>query len=119
MATKKSAAKSTTSAKARPAKKQQKSSNQYWFAAKRYGWGWGRAATWQGWLVYLGFLAVIVSYIIWANDKVLTGETSGLSDTAFFVTGLAVVLAVSVPVLVTICLMKGEAPKWRWGNKRK
>ncbi|MCA9331296.1 hypothetical protein KC957_04540 [Candidatus Saccharibacteria bacterium] len=86
---------------------------------KRYGWGWGRAATWQGWLVYLGFLAVIVCYFVWANDRVLMGDTAGLSDTAFLVTGLAVVLAVTIPVLTAICLLKGEAPRWRWGNKRK
>jgi len=23
----------------------------YWFPAKRYGWGWGIPVTWQGWAV--------------------------------------------------------------------
>jgi hypothetical protein len=26
-------------------------SNQNWFPAKRYGWGWGPPTTWQGWLL--------------------------------------------------------------------
>ena len=24
---------------------------QYWFRAKRYGWGWGLPIAWQGWVV--------------------------------------------------------------------
>lgn len=29
----------------------------YWFPAKRYGWGWGPPATWQGWVVLLLWFA--------------------------------------------------------------
>jgi len=32
----------------------------YWFPAKRYGWGWGFPITWQGWLVLLGFFALVL-----------------------------------------------------------
>ena len=28
----------------------------YWFPARRYGWGWGLPATWQGWLVLAGYV---------------------------------------------------------------
>ena len=28
----------------------------YWFPAKRYGWGWGPPATWQGWAVLAAFV---------------------------------------------------------------
>jgi hypothetical protein len=34
-------------------------SPRYWFAAKRYGYGWGLPLTWQGWLVYAGWFAVL------------------------------------------------------------
>ena len=32
----------------------------YWFPAKRFGWGWGPPATWQGWCVLLVFLALVL-----------------------------------------------------------
>lgn len=31
-----------------------------WFAPKRYGYGAGLPISWQGWLVLLGFLAVVI-----------------------------------------------------------
>src|ERR1043166_6380357 len=34
---------------------------QYWFRAKRYGWGWGMPATWQGWALLLGYFVLIAS----------------------------------------------------------
>jgi hypothetical protein len=33
----------------------------YWFPAKRYGWGWGFPGTWQGWVVIIGYVALIVA----------------------------------------------------------
>ena len=30
-----------------------------WFRGKRYGWGW-RPVTWQGWMVTLVYVAVVV-----------------------------------------------------------
>ena len=35
--------------------------NQYWFPAKRFGWGWGPPTTWQGWAVLIVWLAAIAS----------------------------------------------------------
>ncbi len=32
----------------------------YWFPVKRYGWGWGPPVCWQGWVVFLAYLALIV-----------------------------------------------------------
>jgi hypothetical protein len=32
----------------------------YWFPAKRYGWGWGPPVYWQGWVVFLAYLALII-----------------------------------------------------------
>jgi hypothetical protein len=31
----------------------------YWFPAKRYGWGWGFPITWQGWLVFAAFFVLL------------------------------------------------------------
>ena len=36
----------------------------YWFAAKRYGWGWGLPLCWQGWVVMGVWLAVLVPLVI-------------------------------------------------------
>jgi lipoprotein signal peptidase len=32
----------------------------YWFRAKRYGWGWGLPTTWQGWMVLVAFVVLLV-----------------------------------------------------------
>ena len=33
----------------------------FWFPAKKYGWGWGLPITWQGWVVLLVFLVLLVT----------------------------------------------------------
>ena len=76
-----------------------------WFPAKRYGWGWGLPCTWQGWVtgavwlvVYVTGFSVLMSFnhYVWA----------------------AVYGAVSVAVLVVVCMWKGEKPRWQWGDER-
>jgi hypothetical protein len=63
----------------------------FWFPAKRYGWGWGPPVRWQGW-------AVLVVY--------------ALLLTAFLLS--SVVLTV---LLLIVCWLKGERPRWRWGDR--
>lgn len=31
----------------------------YWFPAKRYGWGWGPPATWQGWVTAVIWMVTV------------------------------------------------------------
>src|SRR5258708_30200028 len=33
---------------------------QYWFPAKRYGWGWGPPTSWQGWTVLVVWFAALL-----------------------------------------------------------
>jgi lipoprotein signal peptidase len=75
-----------------------------WFPAKRYGWGWGLPITWQGWVVLAAFVALLLlgAIVLLPNQKQLT-----------FV-AYSFVLAL---LLVAICWVKGERPKWRWGDK--
>ena len=40
-----------------------RSSNEYWFKPKTHGYG-ATPATWQGWLVTLGFVAVITFFSV-------------------------------------------------------
>ncbi|MFN6963113.1 MAG: hypothetical protein ACK4S4_05030 [Pyrinomonadaceae bacterium] len=78
--------------------------DRYWFPAKRYGWGWGPPATWQGWVVLLAFI-VFVS--VW-SVVFLPNEHPWLF--AFGIAG-------AVAALNGICLAKGEPPRWRWGDR--
>jgi hypothetical protein len=34
---------------------------QYWFPAKRFGWGWGLPITWQGWAVLFVFVSLVAA----------------------------------------------------------
>jgi hypothetical protein len=77
-----------------------------WFAAKKYGWGWGPPVTWQGWVVM----------IVWI--VLFTGGLLGIMALPEALRPLLLVLYVVVMVaaLITICYMKGETPRWRWGG---
>ena len=79
------------------------SAKKYWFPAKRYGWGWGWPSSWQGWVVLCTFIALVaLGSFVFPPDKQL-----GLY--------LAYVGALSV-LLIAICWLKGEPPRWRWGG---
>ena len=73
----------------------------YWFRAKRYGWGWALPATWQGWVVLAAFLALLGAGIHF------------LPTNAFIFFGYVGLVS---GVFVTICWIKGEPPRWRWGK---
>jgi hypothetical protein len=75
----------------------------YWFPAKRYGWGWGPPNTWQGWVVFVLFFALLA-----VGAAVLLPSQRIAAFLAW-----SVLLAT---VLVVICLLKGEPPSWRWGK---
>lgn len=74
----------------------------YWFPAKRYGWGWGLPCTWQGWLVLVGYLGLMVG-----AARLCPPEKSMM--------GFAAAVLVLSAGLVAICWWKGEPPRWRWG----
>ncbi len=75
----------------------------YWFAAKRFGWGWGLPLTWEGWVVYLGWFAVVFSGF------------AALGRRGLPVRHLIFVVAM-VGILTAVCYWKGEPPRWRWGD---
>lgn len=75
---------------------------QYWFAAKRYGWGWGRPLRWQGWVVLAAYLVLIV-----VGLAVFGPMRRSLACVAY-VTLLSL-------LLVGVCWRTGEPPRWRWG----
>lgn len=80
------------------------SEQNYWFPAKRHGWGWGPPTTWQGWVVlavYLSLALVGIPLIQAVMGNVLY---------------IAYLLGLTV-VLIVICRLKGEPPRWRWGRR--
>jgi len=77
----------------------------YWFPAKRYGWGWGLPSTWQGWVVFVTYAALVAAGIpLFRIPK------------RPLVYGLYVL--VLTVVFVAICWRTGEPPRWRWGGDR-
>lgn len=79
------------------------SDSRTWFKAKTYGWGWGAATTWQGWLTYALYGALMAASVVVVPP--------GRQPVLF---GLSVaILSVG---LVGICLLKGEKPGWRRGR---
>ncbi len=75
----------------------------YWFPAKRYGWGWGVPATWQGWVVLVGWLVLLLS-----GGALLAPRS---------VPGFLLFTVVLTAALLRVCYAKGEPPRWRWGGK--
>jgi hypothetical protein len=78
----------------------------YWFPAKRYGWGWGLPSSWQGWTVLAVFVGLVVigSFLITPHAK--------------FGAYLAYI-AVLIVLFVGVCWLKGEPPRWRWGDDKR
>jgi hypothetical protein len=76
---------------------------EYWFAAKRYGWGWGLPLTWQGWAVYGLWLVAFVSGARYVRI--------GPHPVGWFVFIIAMLV-----ILFSICRWKGEPARWRFGD---
>lgn len=74
----------------------------FWFPAKRYGWGWGLPATWQGW----------VFLVIWAA-AFTAGSTALVPQHRALYAAFVVAMTVT---LLAVCYAKGEPPRWRWGG---
>jgi hypothetical protein len=73
----------------------------YWFPAKRYGWGWGLPATWQGWFVLVVFVALVAGGAFVFRPK---------EHLAIYLSYVVVLSA----LLMGVCWLTGEPPHWRW-----
>jgi hypothetical protein len=78
----------------------------YWFKRKIYGWGWA-PVTWQGWLVTLGFVALLAAELIRIDSN-----SHSVSDTLYGFTPEVILFAA---IFTAILYAKGEPPKWQWG----
>jgi phosphatidylserine synthase len=79
-----------------------------WFRRKTYGWGW-TPASWEGWLVMLVYFCLIIAIF----QRIDAHSHSG-SDTLI---GFAVPFIALTVLLLLITYMKGEPPRWQWGQK--
>ena len=76
----------------------------YWFPAKRYGWGWGVPSTWQGWVVLVVYVVLVLGGIPFVLVSI-----GHLAYMAY--------VAILTAALVAICWLTGEPPRWRWGKR--
>ena len=76
----------------------------YWLSAKRQGWGWGLPARWQGWLTLVVFFGPVTA------DAVIFPPARAMGAFLFS-------LALLSALLVAVCWLKGEPPRWRWGDE--
>lgn len=79
-----------------------------WFKRKLYGWGW-TPATWQGWVVILIYIALVIAFSLTINNDSKPSEV-------MFTFALPITLLTIT--LIQICYKKGESPRWQWGNKK-
>jgi hypothetical protein len=75
--------------------------NRYWFRAKRSGLGWGLPCSWQGWVFFLVWLAVLAMAAV------------RLTPAQPFT--FALLLGGMTVILVAVCYLKGD-PSGRTGK---
>ncbi len=73
----------------------------YWFLAKKYGWGWGLPVNWQGWIVFIVYLSLVILniYVCLFRESVVLFISINLILTV---------------LLIAVCWLKGESPSWKW-----
>lgn len=79
-----------------------------WFRAKRYGWGWYPNSL-EGWGVILLYTITVIFHFI-NIDRF----SHSASDTMI---NFLIPFIINTIFLMIICFIKGEKPKWRWGEK--
>ena len=84
-----------------------------WFKAKEYGYGW-YPASWQGWIVILGYIALILTLVL-MREKDIPGNPDSGSNVLTFALPITVLTA----LLIFVCYKKGEPARWRWGENKK
>ncbi len=91
----------------------------YWFEAKKYGWGWGLPITKEGWIFSLSYLTTVVLLDVWFLRSVadLPEGTSITSTWQLWVFVLAIAFLSGIYFGVSIA--KGPKPRWRWGRLHK
>ena len=73
-----------------------------WFAPKRYGFGSGLPISWQGWLIMLAYLALVIAPAILFPEKPL------------------IIFAILIPATIALVIITARTTRggwrWRWGK---
>jgi hypothetical protein len=77
----------------------------YWFKRKLYGWGWTPARP-QGWVTIILYIVGVIYFAVQA-DYVTPNTLPCRED--------FVPIIILTIVLLFLCYVKGEKPKWQWG----
>ncbi len=77
--------------------------NKIWFKRKRYGYGW-TPVTWQGWAATITWVIVFYFSIAKMDHE--------------WIKNLIIIIAMT-GILFWVCYLKGEKPRWQWGDKSK
>jgi hypothetical protein len=89
-----------------------------WFKRKEYGWGWTPASK-EGWITMIVFTLVLAfASIAYFQYMKRLNEVLDLSEGVVAFVYILLVSFLSL-ILILICTVKGEKPKWTWGNKAK
>jgi len=80
-----------------------------WFRNKTYGYGW-YPVTWEGWL------CIFIYFILVGTAATFFSLTTRKEE--FLVPYLITVFIITA-VLILIAYLKGEKPRWSWGEKKK
>ena len=74
-----------------------------WFAPKRYGFGTGAPISWQGWVVMIGYIVLVISLAFLSRYRTAQLFASIVPLTAVF---------------LVICAKTTRGGwRWRWGNR--
>ncbi|MBX3563352.1 MAG: hypothetical protein KF730_02130 [Sphingomonas sp.] len=74
-----------------------------WFAPKRYGYGSGLPIAWQGWVIFLGFLAAIMGGATFLAPRYPIGF-------------LVIALILTAAFMLVVARHTRGGWRWRWGK---
>jgi uncharacterized membrane protein YhaH (DUF805 family) len=78
----------------------------YWFKRRRYGWGFF-PSTWQGWVVTLAFVALVIVPALFLPED---------DESPELVVGYLAYVLVMVVAFIVTAVKKGPSMRWRWGK---
>lgn len=79
-----------------------------WFKRKTYGWGW-TPSSWQGWLVVIAYVFLLY-FLSLRIDSFTTLEEIYIE--------FIVPILIATVALIRISYIKGERPRWQWGESK-
>jgi len=82
-----------------------------WFKARSFGWDWTPASI-EGWIVLAAFFALLAVGAGALAYEVHVGGATVRWANQLFVGWLGLLIG----LLIAICWLTGERPRWRWGD---